>query len=470
MTLPPYRDLPAVHQLLGTPAALGWLETHSRQDVVAALQEALFDARERLRGGELPDLSQEVLLKRALECLHRRTAPSLRAVVNATGTVLHTNLGRAPLAQEALQAMRDAAEGYSNLEFDLGEGERGHRYELVEPLICELTGAEAAFVVNNNAAAVFLMLRELAEGRKVAVSRGELVEIGGSFRVSEVMRASGAQLVEVGTTNKTHLRDYEKALDDGADLVLRVHTSNFRIVGFTHAPPLEDLVALSHSRGVPVMEDLGSGSLLDLRSFGIGDEPTIRDSLAAGVDLVTFSGDKLLGGAQAGILCGRRGLMERIRANQLARVVRVDKLTLAALEATLRLYRDDREAVRKIPALRMLTTPKEELRSAAEKLDSALSEAVGGEIRSRVVETVSKVGGGALPTTELPTYAVAVAVPGLTAGEFLRSLRSGDPPVVARVSKEEVIFDVRTLLSGQAEAVVEAVRSVLGRRTGEGAD
>lgn len=456
-----FRELPAVHMLLGLPQAQSWLTEHARSDVLGALQDALEDLRMAMRAGDAPDVSEAAVLRRAETKLRRRVAPRLVPVINATGTVLHTNLGRAPLAQEALDAMVSVAKGYSNLEFSLDSGERGHRYEHVEALISELTGAEAAFVVNNNAAAVFLLLHELARDKQVAVSRGELVEIGGSFRVSEVMRQSGAVLVEVGTTNKTHLRDYERAISDGAELVLKVHTSNFRIVGFTHAPGLEELVELAHQYGRPVVEDLGSGSLVDFRARGIGDEPTVRDSVAAGVDVVTFSGDKMLGGAQAGIICGRREYVDRLRKNQLARAVRVDKLTLAALEATLRLYRDEDRAYDRIPTLRMLTRPLMELKREAEELVDRVAAAVRENARCRLAETVSKVGGGALPTEELPSFALAMTLRDLSPDRFAQRLRAVTPPVVARVAREEVIFDVRTVFSWQRDALVEGIRAAI---------
>ncbi|MHB1629333.1 MAG: L-seryl-tRNA(Sec) selenium transferase, partial [Bacilli bacterium] len=363
-----YRDLPAVHKLLEHEDVREWLGRYARSDVVASLQEALEALRDQVREGLSPDVSEDAVAKLAGERLKKRTVMRVRHVINATGTVLHTNLGRAPLAEEAIAAVADVARGYSNLEFDLETGERGERHTHVEGLLCELTGAEAALVVNNNAAAVWLVLHELAKERRVVISRGELVEIGGSFRISEVMRASGAHLVEVGTTNKTHERDYEQALAEGADLLMRVHASNFRIVGFTYQPPLTALVDLARRFGVPFYEDLGSGSLVDLRELDIGEEPTVRASIEAGVDVVTFSGDKLLGAAQAGVICGKREFVDRLKKNQLTRALRVDKLTLAGLEATLRLYRDREQALEKIPALRMLTVPVADLRARTEQL------------------------------------------------------------------------------------------------------
>ncbi len=466
-----FRDLPAVHRLLDTDTCKAWMKDYLRIDVVAALQETLDRLRDDLRQGYTPDLSIDHVLSLAELRLDARSRPHLRSVINAAGTVLHTNLGRAPLAAEAIDAVCEVAKGYSNLEFDLDAGVRGHRYDHVEQLICELTGAEAATVVNNNAAAVFLVLQELAKDKRVVISRGELVEIGGSFRVSEVMRLSGAQLVEVGTTNKTHEGDYEEALKAGADLVLRVHTSNFRVVGFTYQPPLASLVALAHEYGVPIYEDLGSGSLLDLSEKGIGDEPTIAQSVQAGVDIITFSGDKLLGAAQAGIICGRRDLILRVKKNQLARAVRVDKLTLAALEASLRLYRDEAVAYARIPILRMLTTPASDLRHVAENLAQEITAKIGGKATCLAIETTSQVGGGAMPTEQIPTWAIAIHSTGFSTELLLRELRMGETPIVARIAKEEVIFDVRTVFPGQYAEFVAGVTGAINRSAaGDSAD
>lgn len=458
-----FRELPAVHRLLSTEQVQDWLEQYARSDVVAAVQDTLELLREKLRLGETVDLSIEEILEKIFEELHRRTAMHLRQVINATGTVLHTNLGRAPLAVEAIEAVVQAAQGYSNLEFDLVSGGRGHRFDHVESLLCELTGAEAALVVNNNAAAVYLTLQELAHGKNVVISRGELVEIGGSFRVSEVMRLSGANLVEVGTTNKTHEIDYKTALEQGAELLLRVHTSNFRICGFTYQPPLAELVAIAREFDVPIIEDLGSGSLLDLRAKGIGDEPTVKNSIDAGVDVVMFSGDKLLGAAQAGVICGKKKWIDRIKKNQLARAVRVDKLTLAALEATLRLYRDEEKAFERIPTLHMLTKSIETLRTDAERLAREVTLSIGGYARCRVLETSSTVGGGAMPLENLPTTALAIYPLGMSPAQLVTRLRQGDSPIIARIAREEVIIDVRTIFDWQYEVLIQGIKTAVAR-------
>ncbi|MCY0875430.1 MAG: L-seryl-tRNA(Sec) selenium transferase [Firmicutes bacterium] len=457
------RDLPPVHRLLHSKEAQSWLQEHSRTDVLLSLQSAVDTLRASILAGERPEVTDEATLAMARTYLHRRTGQNLRPVINATGTVLHTNLGRAPLAKQAIAALVEVAQGYSNLEYRLEEGVRGHRYEHVEALICELTGAEAALVVNNNAAAVFLVLTELAKEQKVVISRGELVEIGGSFRVSEVMRASGAELVEVGTTNKTHVRDYADALEAGAKLVLRVHTSNFRIIGFTSRPELSDLTTLAHEHGAALIEDLGSGSLIDLRERGIGDEPTVRESILAGVDVVTFSGDKLLGGAQAGIICGKAQWITRIRQNQLARAVRVDKLTLAALEATLRLYIDKGYAMAHVPVLRMLTRAPEELQEEADRVAHDLAAIVAGQAQVRVVPTMSQVGGGALPSEQLPSYAVAVSPHVCSVSALMEQLRLRERPIVARVVKEEVLLDVRTIFPEEFVMLVQGITEALAQ-------
>ncbi len=458
-----FRELPAVHRLLSTEQVQDWLNHYARSDVIAVVQDTLELLRDKLRLGETVDLSIEEILEKVYEALQRRTAMHLTQVINATGTILHTNLGRAPLAQDAIDAIVQAAKGYSNLEFDLASGERGYRFDHVESILCELTGAEAALVVNNNAAAVYLTLQELAFDKNVVISRGELVEIGGSFRVNEVMRLSGAKLIEVGTTNKTHEADYKKALEDGAELLLRVHTSNFRICGFTYQPPLAELVAIAQEFAVPIIEDLGSGSLLDLRGKGIGDEPTVKDSIDAGVDVVMFSGDKLLGSAQAGIICGKKKWIDRIKKNQLARAVRVDKLTLAALEATLRLYRDEDKALQRIPTLYMLTKDIETLRTDAERLAREVTLSIGGYARCRVLETTSAVGGGAMPLEQLPTCALAIYPLGMTPTQLLTKLRQSDPPIVARVAREEVIIDVRTIFDWQYEVLIQGIKTAVAR-------
>ncbi|MDB5085887.1 MAG: L-seryl-tRNA(Sec) selenium transferase [Bacilli bacterium] len=456
------RDLPAVHRLLAHPLCLDAQARWSSAFVSAAAAELLARVRADLQDGKqvapwtIDSLALEVQLLAA-----DKFRPHLRKVVNATGIVLHTYLGRAPLARSALDEIQQIAAGYSNLELDLATGERGSRYSHVEQILCKLTGAESALVVNNNAAAVFLILRELANEQEVIVSRGQLVEIGGSFRVSEVMRESGAKLVEVGTTNKTHLRDYEQAITDQTSLVMRVHTSNFRIVGFTGQPSLSELVHTVHQHGIPVYEDLGSGSILDLRQHGIGDEPHVRASVEAGADIVSFSGDKMLGGGQAGIIVGKEAFITRLRQNQLTRALRIDKLTLAALEATLLLYQDEATALREIPALRMLTESVQSIKDRADSIVSRLAAVFGQQASLELMDSVAYVGGGSLPNDALPSCAIALRMNGISADKLEQRLREQLVPVLAIIRKEAVLFDIRTLFESDIEFFIESIISAV---------
>jgi L-seryl-tRNA(Ser) seleniumtransferase len=412
--------------------------------LVSAARSALARAREEIKAGEDPgDLRERV----ELELAAAREA-RLRRAINATGVIVHTNLGRAPLARQALEQVSAVAGGYSNLEYDLGEGSRGSRQDHVAPILHRLTGAEAALVVNNNAAAVLLALAALAEGREVLVSRGELIEIGDGFRIPDVLARSGALLREVGTTNRTRAADYDRAIGRETALLLRVHQSNFRVVGFTEQPRLEDLVRVARARGLPLVDDLGSGAVFASSSLPLGDEPTARESLEAGVDLVCFSGDKLLGGPQAGIVLGRGELVERLRRHPLQRALRADKLTLAALEATLALYLDPDLAVREVPVLRMLSEPVETVRTRARRL----AKLVGGEVEA----TVGRVGGGALPLTELPSFACAVEE------ELAPMLRDADPPVIGVVRDGRCLLDCRTVRDDEVDEVAAAVAAARG--------
>ncbi len=430
------RDLPSVDRLLGDEA----LAAAPRALATAAARAALDRAREAIRAGLDPG---DVIVAARTE-LERLAAPSLRRVLNATGVIVHTNLGRAPLPAAALARVAEVGGAYTNLELDLESGSRGSRQAHVAELLCRLSGAEAALVVNNNAAAVLLALAALADGREVVVSRGELIEIGDGFRIPDVLARSGARMVEVGTTNRTRASDYEAAIGADTALVLRVHQSNYRIVGFTASVPTSELARIAERAGLPLVDDLGSGSLNDL-----GDEPTAAASLAAGADLVCFSGDKLLGGPQAGIVVGRADLVERLRHHPLQRALRADKLTLAALEGTLALHADPERARREIPVLRMLDEPIEAVRERAERL-AAL---VGGEIE----ETVARVGGGALPLAEIPSAACAIEEP------LAAPLRLGDPPMLGIVRDGRLLLDARTLTDADVD---EAVRAVLqARRT-----
>lgn len=452
--------IPAMNRLLERPAAQEAVARWPREQVVLALRELTSEVREAVRRGQKPPATLEewdgLLLSRLERFLK---AHNLRRVVNATGIILHTNLGRAVLAPAARAALGELGEGYSNLEFDLGSGERGSRHAHVATLLAEVTGAEAGLVVNNGAAAVLLVLDTLAAGREVVVSRGQLVEIGGAFRIPDVLAKSGARLVEVGTTNKTRLSDYERALTPETALLLKVHTSNFRVIGFTEQVPLADLVALGREKGLPVVEDLGSGVLLDLSRFGLPPEPTVQQSVAAGADLVTFSGDKLLGGTQAGIIVGRAEQVQRLARNPLMRALRVDKLTLSALEATLRLYREPEAALREIPTLAMLARPAAEVKAAAERLAERIRATLGARARVEVVEDTAEAGGGSLPGTTIPSWAAAV-VPGPGLGsleECLARLRRAEPPVIAHLAQNRLLFNLRTVLPGEDDLIVAAL-------------
>jgi L-seryl-tRNA(Ser) seleniumtransferase len=432
----PRRELPSVSTLLESPAVGRLMARAPRAVVVDAVRDAVAQARRDPQAAPRGEDEWAVAIGDALAA---RSRPSLRPVFNATGVVLHTNLGRAPLARAAIEAIAATAGGYSNLEYDVERGARGSRYTHCVSLLMELTGAEDAIVVNNCASALVLALNTVAEGRATIVSRGELIEIGGSFRVPDIMAKSGARLVEVGTTNRTYATDYAAALTDRSGAIVKVHRSNFAVAGFVAAATLEELVALARPRSVPVIHDFGSGLMLDLAPFGLTGEPTAGDAVRAGVDLLAMSGDKLLGGPQAGVILGRAGAVARLRKNPLLRALRVDKLTIAALEATLALYRDPELAVRLIPALAMLTAPEAAVRTRAADLTAALRSA---GIGADVVESVASVGGGAFPTARIASAAVRLAGDAVTIEE---RLRAATPPVVARVADDHVLLDMRSV-------------------------
>jgi L-seryl-tRNA(Ser) seleniumtransferase len=463
------RQIPSVDRLLATEAIQQALARNPRILVVRAIQGTLQELRNEILKSESapspPDLSEASVSDRALKTLDRIAMPSLRAVINGTGVVIHTNLGRSILADSVIERFGPLSGGYSNLEYDLAKGRRGSRTTHVEGILKELTSAEAATVVNNNAAAVLLALDTLARGREVIVSRGQLVEIGGSFRIPDVMKKSGCRMVEVGTTNKTHLRDYEGAIGPDTALLLKVHKSNFHVVGFTEDVPLADLARLGQAHGIAVMEDLGSGSLVDLSKLGLAREPTVQEVLGQGADLVTFSGDKLLGGPQAGIILGRKDLVDAIKKNQLTRALRIDKLTLLALEETLRLYRDERVAFREIPTLRMLSEPYEGLKRKARRIARLVGRLEGRNFSLQLEDGSSKVGGGALPLLEIPTRLVCL-VPDRMPSHFMEVwLRSYDPPIIGRLERDRFILDVRTIQDQEVAVVARAVRTLSGLET-----
>ncbi|OYD07725.1 L-seryl-tRNA(Sec) selenium transferase [Paludifilum halophilum] len=460
------RRLPAVHRLLEHPIVKPYHDRIPHSYLSQCTADVLAMRRREILEHSLPgEVSETDLADRVVQNLRRWAEPRLKPSVNATGIILHTNLGRAVLSEEAADAISRIARSASNLEYRLEEGERGSRQDHVEELLQRLTGAEAAMVVNNNAAAVFLVLRALAEGKKVIVSRGQLVEIGGSFRVSEIMRESGARLVEVGTTNKTRERDVAEAITEETGLLLKVHTSNFKIIGFTEEVPRKAMVHLADQNGIPFFEDLGSGVLYDLKKHGIGDEPTVQECVRAGVDLLSFSGDKLLGGPQAGIIVGRKEWIQRLKRHQLARSLRVDKFTLAGLESTLRHYLNPEEAAQKIPTLHQILKPAEKLQKQAEQLKQLLSPEIGDFAHLEVIPSQSEVGGGSLPGVEMPTYCLAVTpVKGSVTG-WEKKLRQAETPVIGRVSKDKLFFDLRTMEEADFPRVVQTFREVIA--TGE---
>ncbi len=426
--------------------------------VVQNLRDKIIEAKEK----DLPKFSLDLAsavgkVERLIKGLYRY---SLRRVVNATGVILHTNLGRAPLCPEALQRIMEVGKGYSNLEFDLAKGERGQRYDHVSQLICALTGSEDALIVNNNAAAILLVLNTLAEKKEAIVSRGELIEIGGEFRIPEIMKKSASKLREVGTTNRTRIGDYEKAVNDKTGLIMKVHTSNFRIVGFTEEADIVSLVALGKSRGIPVMDDLGSGCLIDLEQYGLQHEPTVREALATGIDVVTFSGDKLLGGPQAGIIVGKKDVLAKIKKNPLNRALRIDKFTLAALEATLMHYLNPADAVKKLRSLKALTEPVAAVKKRAEKLITKLQKENFVSLKFSLHEDFAAAGGGSLPTQQIPTVLVAIKNKKMSASKMEEKLRKMEVPVIVRVDKDEILIDMRTVAEDEFRFIIEGLRQV----------
>lgn len=462
-----FRVLPAVDKILREKTLLEVGEKVHRGLIVEAVQDVIAEKRLNIRRAssekelELMDLSSAALAGEALRKIGEKTISNLRPVINATGVVLHTNLGRSPLAGAALDAIKAVAASYSNLELSLESGRRSSRYDHVEELLCRLTGAEAALVVNNNAGAVFLALNTLARGKEVIVSRGELVEIGGSFRLPEVMASSGAAIAEIGTTNRSYLKDYREAITENTALLLKVHTSNYKVMGFTAAVRSGSLVGLGREYGIPVMEDLGSGVLIDLSRYGLPYEPRVQDLVAAGVDLITFSGDKLLGGPQAGIIVGKEVFISRIKKNQLTRPLRVDKLTLAALEATLRLYQDENKALQEIPVLRMLTLPAEALKVRVKILAAELEGKIGSFCLVGTSQEKARVGGGSLPQALLPSCQLTLRCPGISAGKLAERLRQASPPVIVRVKKDRVLIDLRSISEEDDSLLLDTVAGLL---------
>lgn len=459
------RLLPSVDQMLRKPEVQDMMERHARATVTEALRRVLQETRQSIMedeyNGEISAGAIEGRLVRALdERLKKESRGKLREVINGTGVVIHTNLGRSPVAEKAVDDLARLSGVYVNLEYDLQSGGRGSRHDIVRDLLRDITGAEDCMVVNNNAAAVLLVLSAMASGKEVIVSRGELVEIGGSFRVPEVMEQGGARLVEVGTTNKTYIEDYRRAINENTGLLLKVHTSNYRICGFTRQASREELAALGREFGIPVVEDLGSGMFVDLGEYGIGHEPTVQDSIRSGMDIVTFSGDKLLGGPQAGIIAGRKEYIRKIAKHPLARAVRVDRLTLSVLESTLRIYAESERVVERIPVLSMLTMPVDRLKRRAERLVELLA---GIEPYAEIaVETeYSQVGGGSLPLERIETRVLSVLPKSMTLNQLEEGLRMANTPVIGRIARDRFLIDVRTVFDHQLPMLAKMLAMVL---------
>ena len=446
---------------------LGWVADNTEAPmtlVKSAVREILGEQRAAILAGDLvllQDLDQDVLVLKFEERIALKTGLNFRSVINGTGVVVHTNLGRSVLPKIAMESIQRVGSGYSNLEFDLTTGRRGSRYSLVEGLLCDLTGAEAALVVNNNAAAVFLVLDTLANGREVVISRGQLVEIGGSFRIPDVMAKSGAVMVEIGTTNRTHLHDYEAAINDQTSLLLKVHTSNFKVIGFTSEVLLADMVDLGARMGIPVMEDLGSGCLVDLSRYGLRKEPTVSELMKTGVDVLTFSGDKLLGGPQAGVILGEKEIIDRVKKNPLNRALRIDKFTLAGLESVLRLYFDEKMALQTIPTLTMLTMPLKTIEKRARRLLRKIKQIPAETCGISLLKTESRAGGGALPEQGLASSAVALAPGSMTVNDLELKLRSADPPVIGRIEDDRFILDMRTVADNELDRLAALLLEIL---------
>jgi L-seryl-tRNA(Ser) seleniumtransferase len=460
MSKNPFRDLPSVNEVLAAPQLGAMAASHER--LVEGVRLELAELRAHLAGGtEVDGLGGvEAIAARVARRLSREDRPKICPVINATGIVLHTNLGRAPMAETAANAAYQAAKGYLNLEMDLETGKRSSRQAALREWVCRLTGAESATAVNNNAAATVIVLRAICQGKEAIVSRGQLIEIGGSFRIPDIMEVSGAKLREVGTTNITRLADYERAIGSATGALMRIHTSNYRIAGFTKSVSTADLAQLGKKHAIPVIDDIGSGALIDFARFGFAGEPTARDSVAAGADLVLFSGDKLMGGPQAGIIAGRKEWIQKIEKDPLMRAFRLDKMTLAALDATLRHYLNEVEALEHVAVLRMLAISPEILKIRAEELADRLRSLAGIQ-SARAVADLAFVGGGSLPDRPMPTWLVEVAASNLSDTALAHRLRTGEPAVVGRLREGRLLLDLRTIFPEQADALVEALRRAL---------
>lgn len=449
------RNLPKIDELLKEEIVINELSSTMRTIVVESLRETIDSYRDLILKGDIKEYSKEDILKSFLELLSDKKGSNFKKVINAAGVVIHTNLGRSLLAKKALENVINVADNFNNLEYDLKKGQRGSRYSHVEELIKKVTGAEAAVVVNNNAAAVMLALNTLCKDKEAIVSRGQLVEIGGSFRVPDVMTFSGAKLVEVGTTNRTHLYDYENNINENTGVLLKVHTSNFKILGFTEDVSVEELVELGDKKDIPVIEDIGSGTLVDFSKYGFTYEPTVQESIRKGADVVTFSGDKMLGGPQAGIIVGKKKYIDKMKKNQLTRALRIDKMTLAALEGTLKYYLDETEAVKNIPTLYMILSSKEEHKKRAQRLKRRLQNRANN-FKFALEEDYSMVGGGSMPAERIETYVIKVKSDKFSPQELERKLRENKTPIIIRVSNNEVVLDLRTIFDKDFDTIVDA--------------
>lgn len=457
------RELPKVDQILLHEVIAGFLQTTPRSMVVEAIRNALALVRKAILEGQINELKtvREMVLQKTVVLIKQQTRLNLLPVINASGVVLHTNLGRALMSKSARKAINTIASSYCNLELNLASGKRGSRYEPMEEILTRLTGAEAALVVNNNAAAVLLALGTMAKGKEVIVSRGQLVEIGGSFRIPEVMEQSGANLVEVGTTNKTYPVDYQNGVSENTALLLHVHTSNYRIIGFTRETSVAELVQIGQATNIPVMSDLGSGFLVDLAKYGLPREPSVQETVTAGADIVTFSGDKLLGGPQAGIIVGKRYWIEKMKKNPLTRAIRINKFTVAALETTLREYLAEENVLTNIPTLRMLTEPQEKILARAKELEGKISSLLRAKVDLEVSQGYSQVGGGSMPTAEMPTYLLTILPQFMTVDELAEKLRLAEPAVVARVREGKYQIDLRTVQQEEIDPLAEVLAQVI---------
>jgi L-seryl-tRNA(Ser) seleniumtransferase len=455
--------LPSVDECLKSPYGQRWLDSYYRKIVLLAIRETIELKRKEILDGSAPEVSLDALSEDIEKSIKKHSAYQLRPLINATGVVIHTNLGRAILSGKAIENVVETAKSYTNLEYEISKGKRGKRYSHIKDIIRELTGAEDSIVVNNNAAAVLICLDTFAKGKEVIVSRGELVEIGGSFRIPAVMKSSGAILREVGTTNKTHIYDYENAVCGNTALLLKVHQSNYKVIGFTEEVPIEELARLGKEFKIPVVADLGSGCMISLEKYGVYGEPTVQEVIKAGADLVTFSGDKLLGGPQAGIIVGKGKLIQKIQLNPMLRAMRIDKMTFAALEATFMQYLDEEELLKNIPTVRMLTQSREVIKKRAKRILSSLKKSVPDRANLEILPDQSRAGGGSLPETDFPTFVVSIRPLNISVNSLEKKLRLGNPPVISRIKEDVLLIDARTVLDREIKTLVNCVAAAFDK-------